>query len=381
MPDKSAGLTPRGREIELDFIRGIAILMVIDFHSPGHSIILAPFVALGLTNFGWAGVDIFFVLSGFLVGGLLVKEWKLKGRIDAKRFLIRRAFKIWPQYYFYLFVMLATRHRTFRALIGNLLNIQNYTVGIAHTWTLAVEEHAYLLLVLILAIAARKRLQARHVFTFLAVLCVAVILNCFLESWLGNDAFTHTDTRVDGIFFGVLLAFLFHYAPAHFARLQTWWPLWCAIPVITLTYLRFIPYVWWSTTLLWFGADMSGVACLLMLYRPRPAHQRPILYRLMAGIGLYSYGIYLWHASVVDAIERIAPKLPRAVAPWWLALAPYVTAILLGMVVTKLIEFPALKLRDRLFPRRVDSAVGIPAELEAATGVTGPMESVSFPPA
>jgi peptidoglycan/LPS O-acetylase OafA/YrhL len=83
---------PQRREIELDFIRGLAILMVLDFHMP-KTILLAPFLWLGFKNFGWAGVDVFFVLSGFLVGGLLVKEWQLKSRIDSKRFLIRRAFK------------------------------------------------------------------------------------------------------------------------------------------------------------------------------------------------------------------------------------------------------------------------------------------------
>src|ERR1700733_8613286 len=96
---------PPKREIELDFIRGIAILMVIDFHG-ARTFLLAPFAWMGFANFGWAGVDVFFVLSGFLVGGLLVKEWKLFGRINSKQFLIRRGFKIWPQYYFFLILML-----------------------------------------------------------------------------------------------------------------------------------------------------------------------------------------------------------------------------------------------------------------------------------
>ena len=96
---------PLKREIELDFVRGVAILMVIDFHSP-MGILFYPFRLMGFKHFGWAGVDVFFVLSGFLVGGLLVKEWKVRGRIDSKRFLIRRGFKIWPQYYFFILLML-----------------------------------------------------------------------------------------------------------------------------------------------------------------------------------------------------------------------------------------------------------------------------------
>jgi len=104
------------------------------------------------------------VLSGFLVGGLLVKEWKVKGNIDSKSFLIRRCFKIWPQYYFFLLLLIATRHRSIHQLWGNLLNIQNYVGGVAHTWSLAVGEHAYLLIVLVLAVAARRRTRMRTLF-------------------------------------------------------------------------------------------------------------------------------------------------------------------------------------------------------------------------
>lgn len=99
---------PLHREIELDFIRGIAILIVVDFHTSG-SPFRPLFLWLGYSDhIGVLGVDIFFVLSGFLVGGLLMKEWKVRRGIDGKRFLIRRGFKIWPQYYFYLAVILLT---------------------------------------------------------------------------------------------------------------------------------------------------------------------------------------------------------------------------------------------------------------------------------
>lgn len=118
----SRGGGPFRREIELDFIRGIAILLVMDFHDGSFglsSYLLRLFHSVGYP--GWIGVDVFFVLSGFLVGGLLVKEWKVKGRINSGSFLVRRGFKIWPQYYFYLFVVLASGHRRLHELWGNLL--------------------------------------------------------------------------------------------------------------------------------------------------------------------------------------------------------------------------------------------------------------------
>ena len=109
-----------------------------------------------------------------------------------------------------------------------------------------------------------------------------------------------------------------------------------------------------------------GVALLMLLYRHREGgRRRSPVYRLVAWLGLYSYGIYLWHVSVIEPLTRVAPHLPHWLGLVWLAIAPTLLGALLGIVFTKLVEFPALKLRDRLFPRRVDSAVGIPAEVEA----------------
>jgi peptidoglycan/LPS O-acetylase OafA/YrhL len=97
------------REIELDFIRGVAILMVLDYHFREMSIFFAPLAAMGFPHFGWAGVDLFFILSGFLVGGLILREWKRSGNFDAGRFLKRRVLKIWPAFYFFLAIEVIAR--------------------------------------------------------------------------------------------------------------------------------------------------------------------------------------------------------------------------------------------------------------------------------
>src|ERR1043165_6378202 len=88
------------RSVQLDLLRGIAILMVLVTHcgvDPSHSGKLER-IARNFTGFGWSGVDLFFVLSGFLVGGLLFKEIRARHSLDVKRFLLRRGFKIWPAY-------------------------------------------------------------------------------------------------------------------------------------------------------------------------------------------------------------------------------------------------------------------------------------------
>jgi len=359
---------PQKREIELDFIRGIAILMVMDYHGLCFGL-LAPFGWLGFNNFGWAGVDVFFVLSGFLVGGLLVKEWTLKGRIDSKQFLIRRGFKIWPQYYAFILLNLISGHRTLHQLWGNLLNIQNYVGGIAHTWTLAVEEHAYLLIVALLGIAAWRKARMRHIFLLVAALAFSSIAWSFFLALRGFNISTRTDTRIAGILFGLLLAILYHHTPQLFERLQNKRLLWLSVIVGVLLELRFVsPTASWVFPFGIASADVMAVAVLLLLYRHREGHTRPALYRLVAWIGLYSYGIYLWHGSFITTIASLTRHIPSRFAPEIMSVIQALSAIAVGVLATKVIEFPALRLRERLFPRRVDSAVGVPAELEVETG-------------
>jgi peptidoglycan/LPS O-acetylase OafA/YrhL len=367
---KHLGSKPLRREIELDFIRGIAILLVMDFHSP-HSPLRPLFLRLGYQDhIGWIGVDIFFVLSGFLVGGLLMKEWKVRKGIDGKRFLIRRGFKIWPQYYLYLAVMLLFGHRTLSSLWGNLLNIQNYVGGIAHTWSLAVEEHCYLLLTFCMMIAARRRVTVRGLFFFLLTICLLEIPLRYLLEGTGHRIFLPTHARLDSIGDGVLLAMLFHFAPERFARLRSLTWLWSLCLVFALLDLRPHNVSRYMVAEQHDAATLFAISLLLLLYRPLPAGRRHNwIYRGVAWIGLYSYGIYLWHVSIIapsEALLRHFPRTPTAVSSIFI----YIAEIGIGVLTTRLCEFPMLRLRDHFFPRRVDSPVGTPALEEAPQPAT-----------
>lgn len=361
---------PLRREIELDFIRGIAILLVIDFHTSG-----SPFRTLCMwlgyqDHIGVLGVDIFFVLSGFLVGGLLMKEWKVRRGVDGKRFLIRRGFKIWPQYYFYLAVMILSGHRTVRVLWGNLLNIQNYVGGVAHTWSLAVEEHCYLLLTLCMVVASRRKVSVRGLFYFLLTICV---LEIPFRYWLvthGHLVFLPTHARLDSIGDGVLLAMLFHFAPEHFNRLRslTWFWLLCLF--IGLVVYRGHYHSKFILAQQHDSATLIALSTFLLLYRPiAEGRVHNPIYRSIAWIGLYSYGIYLWHLSLVRPMESFFARHPAF--PFWTStILVRAAEIGIGVVTTRICEFPALRLRDRLFPRRVDTPVGPPAIEEAPEPVS-----------
>ena len=118
------------------------------FHTVHTGSAIVAAIEYPLKSFGKEGVNLFFTLSGFLVGGLLLKQYAKVGRIDARRFIIRRIFKIWPAYYvLILFHVFAGRHPTSTFLVQNLTHMQNYLgSSITQTWSLAVEEHFYLFL-------------------------------------------------------------------------------------------------------------------------------------------------------------------------------------------------------------------------------------------
>ena len=359
--DSRAAEKGAARVVQLDWVRGLAILLVIGFHA----IKLEtnnPFARAGAfigNRIGWMGVDLFFVLSGFLVGGLLIQEITRTGQIQVGRFLVRRMLKIWPPYYFYLlFQIVLHRHPLQSFVWQNLLNIQNYAgTSLKHTWSLAVEEHFYLLLPFLLVQVYRNRFIRSHLDACLVAICAGVLLVRIASfPFAGAERIQwQTHTRLDALLFGVLLSRILYASRERFEQLLRHKAISATLgisvfvialvaPIYDSAYLATIGY---TVNYLCFGA------LLLLVYGYRGPLVRTWSYRAVAWIGRYSYGIYLWHLSVREPLAHLMARLPTSVA--WLALlaAQFAAAIVLGALLTKLVEFPALRLRDRLFPRGV----------------------------
>mgnify|MGYP001205359475 CR=1 FL=1 len=100
-------MLPASRNLNLDILRAIAILLVLGRHMQVCPSDISPTIS-AITqkwqDIGWIGVDLFFVLSGFLVSMLLFKEVRIKGRLSIRHFLIRRGLKIYPSFYFFILV-------------------------------------------------------------------------------------------------------------------------------------------------------------------------------------------------------------------------------------------------------------------------------------
>jgi len=345
------------REIELDFIRGIAVLMVLAFHYRPHNLLVTSPVLNRMQSFGWTGVDLFFVLSGFLVGGLLMKEWRLTGSVDSPTFLKRRAFKIWPGYYAFLLVVALFHVRPLSSFLWqNLLNIQNYIPSsLSHTWSLAVEEQFYLALAAVLALWTARNWRPATLVTTCITLAVCIEALRAVLCLHGHPVYFYTHTRLDGLLLGVALAAVYNFWPTWFQKLQQQRLALLTIVAVGLWRLYVDrdaypePDALTSPFLITF-VDYAAAALLLLLYRRKPTHSS--LYRLVARIGIYSYGIYLWHVSVERPVNWAVARVPHSLVAITSTLLPYLLAIPLGILATKLIEFPFLRLRQRLVPSR-----------------------------
>ncbi len=329
-----------------------------------------------LVRSGWAGVDLFFVLSGFLISGLLFSEYKRSGGIRFRRFAARRALKLYPALYVLIALTVVLRlagHREpmsqlWRGVRNDVFFMQSYTPGTyPHFWSLSVEEHFYVLLPLALYFMLRRtQAGARDPFRLLPWIFTAVaILEIALRLWTAHqfspfDFQTHaspTHLRMDSLLFGVVLSYWSNFHGERFwkvARARSRGIL--AVAAILILPIFIVPQtdskmytVGFTTTYLGFGALL--VASLTVRIETLSRGLRG-LFRALAYVGTFSYSIYLWHFAWLNTMMR----LHVTAVPYLGGFVYFTGAIAVGIAASKLVEMPVLRLRDRFFP----SAAGSP---------------------
>jgi peptidoglycan/LPS O-acetylase OafA/YrhL len=359
----------RARAIELDFLRGIAIIAVMGYHfrsvDPGLAVV--SIAQYPFTHFGREGVNLFFTLSGFLVGGLLLKQYAEQGTIDARRFIVRRIFKIWPAYYVLIaFHAIVRRHPLDTFLVQNLTHLQNYLgTSISQTWSLAVEEHFYLVLPAVLLLFVRWRFGVRTILAALGLLCLAVLALRSIAVGEGrlDAALAYTQYRIDALLAGVMLAAVYWMAPDVYRRLaqRTW--LLVALVAGLLAWLGFgTPHVALDESIGYTIQAVGFVALIVLMLEHAGAIRKTWWFRAVAWVGVYSYGIYLWHSLALAPGELLIAKatsvgMPRLIV--WAGALVFQGAIAIGVgyVTTRAIEFPFLRLRNALFPATREARV------------------------
>jgi len=380
-------MASNARVLHLDVLRAVAILLVLGVHTPERS----PAGAWGHAfldtwqRCGWAGVDVFFALSGYLIVGLLLDERHRTGTIDAKAFAWRRVFKIYPPYLLFLVAAIAWYvhagtlpgcSAVLAAFWPTAVHLQNYIpVRVTpHIWSLAMEEHCYTLLLALVFFAGRRRdpLQSRTI--------PFVLLAAFAVSWLGRWAyvlwgysgtgpigFAYTHNRLDAVVAGSLAAWLVRRARAGTA--QPVWTRWRGV-VLGVSAICFIPTllidIYAHRTWTFLGilpVQALGFGLLLLGLSERPANvgvastkARPAwLLRAVAFIGISSYSTYLWHWPFAEVLLRDVPLGDANGHPAGslVRVAAYVAiAVGMGIVSFVLVERPALAWRRRWLAER-----------------------------
>ena len=332
-PTLGTGKTPfvLGHRSALDGLRAVAILLVLAVHT---TYLLVPEYQGRFIPGGFIGVDIFFVLSGFLITSLLLEEWGRRRVISMKNFYRRRALRLFPA----LWVMLAVQfgytlveHDPGKADLKGLAAIFFYVsnwswkfgaltpANLGQTWSLAVEEQFYLLWPIVLLALLRSR--HRRLLPWAMGCLIAVAFFSRIALWHARVPWTEimvqTETRLDALILGALLAYALQrgWRPPPSVQAAGWLGA-GVIAAVALTSHRESAWL--------FDGGYTLVALAAALVICAALDDRRPLGRMLSlpplqTLGRLSYSLYLWHFLVFTAVERAGharPPSQRLVAGW-----------------------------------------------------------------
>lgn len=333
----------------LDGLRMVAVLTVILNHV-GYDVVPADL-----------GVSIFFVLSGFLITWLLLKEQARTGAVSLKTFYLRRLFRLLPAYYVFLAIVLtnyfgrshgAVQPRT-DIILPSLLYYANYfnafndhpPTPISHTWSLAIEEQFYLFWPLAFSFfIGRSRSAVVRFLSISIVLVVAWRSFLFCVVHVGTAyVYNAFDTRFDNLAVGCFAAMLTQspgvLALAEKISRRSVYP---AITIALMLGSRAMPEAYHYSLGFTVEATLIAIAILqIMQLAARPAW-RWLSHPVAAYVGSISYPMYLYHGICASLSlrlfpDRVLPRFPLVVG----------LAIVLGTISFYLVEKPFLRLRRR----------------------------------
>jgi peptidoglycan/LPS O-acetylase OafA/YrhL len=342
----------------LDGLRAISIAMVFLAHlagTRGFPMSAATGRFLGL---GELGVHVFFVISGFLITGLLMDELALSGRVSLSRFYLRRTLRIFPAYYSYLaIVFLAALAGSVQLAPHDMVHGLTYTSNyyptrswfLGHTWSLSVEEQFYLLWPALLVLAGRRR---AIVVAAAALLVVPVIriASWELMRWSGDGIGHRFETVADAIAAGCVLAGIrpWLHASASYKRVLAS-PWFAVVPAVVVgaNLLHDHPVLYFGA-----GLTLTNVGIALCLDRcvtlPTGWTGRILNAAPLVFVGIISYSLYLWQQIFLNRDSA------SAISAFPLNLILAVSAALSSYFI---VEQPALRFRRWLEKRDVRKPV------------------------
>ena len=376
-------MSARSHTQELDGIRAFAVWMVMFYHAG------APLFAGG-----WIGVDIFFVLSGFLITTLLVREHETKGRVSLRNFWTRRSLRLLPAYFFYLFFatllfvaappppghVLAgwTGQEYFVSLwlyFANLAprgGIWEYQSIVTHLWSLAIEQQFYLALCIMYVIAVWSRISLGTVLALSLVVCAALSHAGLAPGTQAVSLFG----RGNSLFVGCLIAIWAPKIDSYFEASKTRnllkpFHIFCILGTIALVITALLraqlgQLAEFTAITLFDGAlyIALGLSCAGYWYGWSNFGSKLLSNSALVYIGAISYGIYIYHMFAREITftflaDYLEPATSRYIN-YGLKMCVYLAlAHLMAAVSYKYIERPFLNLK-RKAPAQPDEAKRAP---------------------
>jgi peptidoglycan/LPS O-acetylase OafA/YrhL len=365
----------------LDLLRAVAIAVVMLYHLASHGINIG-----GPGRHGWMGVDLFFVLSGYLIGWQVLREIAAGRAPDWPGFLLGRAWRILPAYLVVLALYRALPAWREADAMPPVWQFVTFTMNVlpnhltqrtySHAWSLCVEEHFYLLFPLATWLLARRS-RLPGAFGTAAAATLLFGAGMALRDWQwrhavsphlgpGGDTaraiagyvgaiYSPTWTRVDGLLTGVLLAALRAFRPAWWARLLRHGVALLSMGLVLLGAATRVDPLGHGGAVFLFPLVALGCACLVAgaLSPHTPMGRRTL--PGARGLALLAFSLYLTHRQVYawldDATGNLAANAPLAAFLLYNA-----AALALAGLLYAAIERPGLRLRAKMLAVRARSA-------------------------
>jgi peptidoglycan/LPS O-acetylase OafA/YrhL len=363
--------TPTLKLYGLDHLRALAILAVFLFH---YFILChgTPVWLPGFAKFGWTGVDLFFVLSGFLIASQLFGQIKKGTPISFKLFFLKRFFRIIPAFVvtvglYFLFPIFREKESlpplwkflTFTQNLG--LNLQDFGT-FSHAWSLCVEEHFYLFLPLILILLQRFQVLSRSYWLLLALFSFGFVIRNYSFDQLylphadaGNGwmywyqyVYYPTYNRLDGLLVGVGIAAVYQFLPATWDKISKYGNLYVVLSLVVLTCAYFLcedPQTY-AASIFGFPLVALGFGFLVV----GAISPTCILYRWQSKVTTYvatlSYALYLTHKGIVHVTHELLAGF--GLDDNLLLVVCLFTSILGAVLMHWIVEKPFMKLRDKV---------------------------------